>query len=165
MAKYFYNPTTRTCGPKLTIVCTHTTDPRYEDEKRWFWHAVKAGDVYQDPFKHLTPKVVNTIEELSEMVKQAGFSGFERFIDAEGNLYDLHQTGAFEFAPLERDGQHSDAGINWSTCFFFTEEAALAFGEGLNAGRKHEDGYFRWERPQYHEELDTWSVHYHCYAD
>lgn len=165
MAKYYYNSATRTCGPKLTIVCTHTTDQRYEEEKRWFWHAVKAGDVYRDPFGHLTPKVVNTIEELSEMVKQAGFSGFERFIDAEGNLYDLHQTGAFEFAPLEHDGQHSDAGINWSTCFFFTEEAAQAFGKSLNAGRKPEDGYFRWDKPQYHEDLDTWSVHYHCYAD
>ena len=165
MAKFYYNPATRTCGPKQTIRCTLTTDPHYEAEKRWYWHAVKAGDTYQDPFKHLTPKVVNTIEELSEMVKQAGFSGGLYFIDVEGNLYDLHQTGAFEYAPLERDGQYSDAGINWSTKFFFTEEAALAFGDGLNAGRKHEDGYFRWERPQYHEDLDTWSVCYHNYAD
>lgn len=165
MAKFYYNPATRTCGAKQTIRCTLTTDPYYESEKRWFWHSVKAGDVYQDSFKHLTPRVVNTIEELSEMVKQAGFSGFVRFIDAKGNLYDLHQTGAFEFAPLEHDGQHSDAGINWATRFFFTEEAAQAFGESLNAGRKHEDGYFRWDTPEYHEDLDTWSVHYHCYAD
>ncbi len=165
MAKFYYNPATRTRGPKLTIRYTLTTDQYYESEKHWFWDAVKAGDVYQDSFKRLTPKVVNTIEELSEMVKQAGFSGGVRFIDAEGNLYELHQIGAFEFAPLERDGQRADTGINWATRFFFTEEAARAFGESLNAGRKHEDGYFRWDKPEYHEDLDTWSVRYHCYAD
>lgn len=165
MAKFYFNPATRTCGPKQTIKCTLTTDPYYEAEKRWFWHTVKAGDVYQDSFKRLSPRVVNTIEELSEMVKQAGFSGGVRFIDADGNLFEINQTGAFEFAPLERDGQRADTGINWSTRFFFTREAAQAFGESLNAGRKHEDGYFRWDKPEYHEDLDTWSVRYHCYAD
>lgn len=165
MAKFYYNPATRTCGVTQTIECTLTTDSYYESKKRWFWHAMKAGDVYQDPFKHFAPKVVNTIEELCEMMKQAGFSGIANFIDAAGNLYSIHQSGAFEFAPLEHDGQHSSAGINWATCYFFTKEAAQAFGENLNAGRKQEDGYFRWDAPQYNEDLDTWSVHYHCFAD
>ena len=165
MAKFYYNPATHACGVKQTIKCTLITDPDYNEAKKWAWHAVKAGEVYQDPFKHLSPKVVNTIDELSEMMKQAGFSGSRYFIDTDGNLYEIYQTGAFEFAPLENDGQRADSGINWATRFFFTEEAAQAFGEGLNAGRKHEDGYFRWDKPQYHEELDTWSVHYHCYAD
>ena len=165
MAKFYYNPETRTRGVKQTIKCTLTTDPYYEAEKRWFWDTVKAGDVYQDSFKRLSPRVVNTIEELSEMVKQAGFSGGVRFIDADGNLFEINQIGAFEFAPLEKDGQRADTGINWSTRFFFTRETAQAFGESLNAGRKHEDGYFRWDKPEYHEDLDTWSVHYHCYAD
>lgn len=165
MAKYYYNSETRTCGVNQTVSCTLTTDPHYEAEKRRFWYAVKAGDEYQDPFKHFAPKTINTIEELCEVVKQAGFSGSEKFIAADGTLYAIYQEGAFEYAPLEHDGQHSDAGINWATKFFFTKEAAQAFGESLNAGRKHEDGYFRWDDPEYHEELDTWSVHYHCYAD
>lgn len=165
MAKYYYNSETRACGARQTVSSILTTDPCYESEKKWFWHAVKAGDMYQDPFKHLTPKVVNTIEEMSEMVKLAGFSGSALFIDAEGTLHKIYQEGAFEFAPLEHDGQRADTGINWATKFFFTKEAAQAFGESLNAGRKHEDGYFRWDDPEYHEELDTWSVHYHCFVD
>lgn len=165
MAKFYYNPATRTCGVKQTIKCTKVTDPHYEWEKQWAWHAVKAGEIYQDPFKCFAPQVINTVEELGILMKQAGFSGSREFIDAEGNIYCINQTGAFEFAPLEHDGQHSDAGINWATCFFFTKEAAQAFGESLNAGHKPEDGYFRWDKPQYHEDLDTWSVHYHCYAD
>lgn len=165
MAKFYYNPATRTCGVKQTIKCTLTTSPHYEAEKKWYWHAMKAGEVYQDPFKHLGPTVVNTIEELCEMMKQSGFSGGRYFIDANGNLYDVHQIGAFDFAPLEHDGQHADTGINWATRFFFTEEAALAFGKSLNEGRKPDEGYFRWDKPEYHEDLDTWSVHYHCYAD
>lgn len=165
MAKYYYNPATRTCGVRQTIECTLTTDQYYESAKCWFRHAVKAGDVYQDRYKCHTPKVVNNIEELSELMKQSGFSGYRQFIDTDGNLYGIHQEGAFEFAPLEHNGQHTDTEINWATCFFFTEEAALAFGESLNAGHKHEDGYFRWYKPQYHEELDTWSIDYHRYAD
>lgn len=164
MSKFYYNPTTRTCSAKQTVRCTLTTDPHYASEKKWFWHAIKAGDVYKYPYKHIAPTVVNTIDELCELIRQSDFSGFKRFIDAEGNLYDIHQEASFEFAPLEYDGQHS-AGINWATKYFFTEEAALAFGERLNAGRKPEDGYFRWDTPEYHEDLDTWSVHYHCYAD
>lgn len=152
MTKYFYNASTTDAKYVHQYITSYKPgSPEYEHEMVWARFATKAGDIFKVTFHPELNKRVNTLEEFAEVVKAAGFSGSERFIDKDGTLYEIHQNGAFEYSPLEYDGQHDFTGINWATAWFFTEEAALAF----------ECGSSQRDRPQYHEDLDTWSVHYH----
>ena len=162
MFKYYYNPETRNnIGATQSISVTKVDDPSYQSEKTWYNWAIKAGDVFESPCEVIEQVVINSVEDLCDAMKRAGYSGGERFIAANGDLYAIHQNGAFEYGPLEYDGQDADFGINWAMKFFFTKEAAQAFGESLNADRKPNEDYRRWDEPLYHEELDTWSVRYH----
>lgn len=161
MKKYYYNPETRNVGATQYVSVTKVDDPCYESEKTWYRWAIKAGDTFKDPFETIEPVVINNVEDLCDAMKRAGYSGGERFIAANGDLYAVNQNGTFEYGPLEYDGQDADFGINWAMKFFFTCEAAQTFGESLNADRKPNEDYRRWDAPLYHEELDTWSVRYH----
>lgn len=126
-----YNPTTRTPYSYMT-------------------HPV---DVTDDDFACLHKRRAKAnIDE----VKQLDISGHVWWYDGD-RLLQSHMTGASFWKPVEdaENGLH-EAGINWGTQHFLTEEAAIKFREDLISTKHSQVG-----QPEYDAIGDTWSIHYH----
>lgn len=151
--KFFYNPEVIEAGyTHQTVKAYKPGSTIYEREMHYAFSFHKAGDVIHDPFNRVPDFPVNDLDDFLTYCDGHGASGIFRFIDQDRILYEIHQTGAFEYGVLEEDGQRGCDGINWATAWFFTEAAALKFGQ--ECGHRHDE-------PRYHEDLGTWSVHYH----
>lgn len=163
MYKYYYNAITRPDVAKVAhqhISTIKPEDPGYESEVKFV--RVKAGGMYAYrkhtggfEFKPMM-KRCNTLEDLLEAMRDYNASCFVTFMAKDGTIYSVSQNGTFEYGPLDKDGAYDTTGINWRTCWFFTKEAAEAFRAELLA-----DGGGQVDPVKYHENLDTWSVHFH----
>lgn len=154
MSTYYYNPATREAHVNQTVSTIPATDTFYAFNAKL---ATKAHTIYTDPFKHIEVQV-DSLQDMLHAMELCNFSGHEDFLDEDGTLYSIYQEGSWAYQPLTEDGLTSP-GINWGTQWFLTKEAADAFCCELS------DKCLRYDDPEYHEDLDTWSVHYHYYVD